>query len=266
MEIFPPCRQLYSSTKGTEGYDKIYRIRNYLTMLGENIRREYQLSREISIDETMIPHKGRLSYKQYIKNKPTKWLIKLWVLSEATTGYVYRFQVYLGKVEGNPEQHLAKRVVRDLTITEANKNHHLYMDNFYCDPHLFKELLDKKIFCCGTVKFNRKGFPQEVVITKERQKQMRRGDYLWRCDGQLVASGWLDKRPVYHLSTSHPPTTNEPTTVARREGRGERQSLQCPTGLSEVYGWGGSDRPNDKEFLSFAEVKKGLEKAFQLRT
>lgn len=44
------------------------------------------------------------SFKQYIKNKPTQWGIKLWVLSESLTGFVYKFQVYFGKEGDNPEQ------------------------------------------------------------------------------------------------------------------------------------------------------------------
>lgn len=157
----------------------------------------------IAIDETMVPHKGKLAFKQYIKNKPTKWGVKLWVLSEATTGYVYRFQVYLGKEHGQqPEKHLARRVVRDLTVTETGKNHHLYMDNFYTDPHFFLELFDKKILACGTVRQNRKQFPKDLIITTRMQKQMDPGDYLWRAHMRLVATAWNGRRVVYHLSTT----------------------------------------------------------------
>ena len=101
-----------------------------MNIISRNISREYKLSRDIAIDETMVPHKGRLSFKQYIKNKPTQWGIKLWVLSESLTGYVYKFQVYLGKEGGNAEKNLARRVVRDLTAPIEGNNHHLYMDNF----------------------------------------------------------------------------------------------------------------------------------------
>lgn len=45
----------------------------------------------------MVAHKGRLSYKQYMNAKPTKWGIKIWMLAESPTGYIYKFDVYLGK-------------------------------------------------------------------------------------------------------------------------------------------------------------------------
>lgn len=245
-----------AAAPGTVGHDKIYRIWNFLTIISRNVEREYRLSRDISIDETMVPHKGRLSFKQYIKNKPKRWGIKLWVLCQADTGYVYRFQVYFGKQEGNPETNLARRVVRDLTVTEHDRNHHLYMDNFYNDPYLFKELLGKNIFACGIVRPNHKGFPDETVITKQRQRNMTRGEYLWRSDGQLVAIGWLDKRPVYLLSTIHPPSTDVPTTILRREGRGERQPLPCPPAQVDYQKFMGVVNLADQMLKSFSVVRK----------
>lgn len=157
--------------RDTPGFEKLYRVREFLNIVSHNISTEYKLSRDISIDETMVPHKGRLSFKQYIKNKPTQWGIKLWVLSEARTGYVYRFQVYLGKENNNPERNLARRVVRDLTTTVEGNNHHLYMDNFYCDPHLFLERKDWYLllwYC----KAREKRISQRYCYLKSRRKTL----------------------------------------------------------------------------------------------
>ena len=93
---------------GTEGYDKLYRVRDFLNIVSQNVSREYKLAHEISINETMVPHKGKLSFKPYIKRKPTKWGIKLWVSSDASIDYIYKFQVYHVKegagleINGNP--------------------------------------------------------------------------------------------------------------------------------------------------------------------
>ena len=123
------------------------------------------MQKNISIDETMVPHKGKLNFKQHIKNKPVKWGIKLWVLCEAKTGYVYRFKVYLGKEESNTEHILARKVVKHLISPLENKYHHLYINNFYCEPYLFKELETKKVLVCGTIRCNGKGFPKDLVLT-----------------------------------------------------------------------------------------------------
>ena len=47
----------------------------------------------------MITNKGSYSFRQYIRNKPRKWGMKLWVLADSLTGYTYNFDVKLGKNE-----------------------------------------------------------------------------------------------------------------------------------------------------------------------
>jgi len=202
--------------RGEPGFDKVYRMREFLNLILRNSQRLYKLDREVAIDETMVPHKGRLSFKQYIKNKPTRWGIKLWVLCEAKTGYVYNFDVYLGnfsKEEGNVEHNLARRVVKQLVSLIENKFHHLYMVNFYCDLYLFLELERKQILACGTIRANRKGLPKDIVLTKAMERRMDRGDYVWRSHGNLVAMAWYDRRTVYLISTIHPPESNGELSV-----------------------------------------------------
>ena len=242
---------------GDPGYDKLYRVREFLNIISRNISREYKLSRDIAIDETMVPHKGRLSFKQYIKNKPTQWGIKLWVLSESLTGYVYKFQVYLGKEGGNTEKKLARRVVRDLTAPIEGNNHHLYMDNFYCDPHLFIERMNFGIYCCGTVRAGRKGFPKDILIAKADEKRLPRGHYQFRIHDQLVAMSWFDRRGVYLLSTIHPPKNPDGTlpTIPRKNGR-EQVDVPCPPAQVDYQKYMGGVDLSDQLIKTFSVVRK----------
>ena len=57
----------------------------------------------------MIPFKGRIGFRQFIKNKRTRFGIKVWVPAESSTGYVSRLQVYT-----LPEVGQGMRVVNDL--------------------------------------------------------------------------------------------------------------------------------------------------------
>ena len=62
----------------------------------------------------MIPFKGRIGFKQYMKDKPTKWGIKVFVLADATNGYVKAFQVYTRRtVEGRSDVGSCTKVVLD---------------------------------------------------------------------------------------------------------------------------------------------------------
>ena len=65
------------------GNEKLYKIRCFATLLTSQFQ---SLHQQVTIDEAMIPFKGRQSFKQYMKAKPTKWGIKVFVLSDATNG------------------------------------------------------------------------------------------------------------------------------------------------------------------------------------
>lgn len=111
--------------------------------------------------------------------------------------------MYLGKEGGNTEQHLARCVVRDLTAPIEGNNHHLYMDNFYYHPHLFIERMNSGIYCCGTVRSGRKGFPRDILISKAFEMRLPQGHYQFRTRNQLVAMSWFARHGVYLLSSIH---------------------------------------------------------------
>ena len=54
-------------------------------MIQEQSQKLYVPGKEVSIDESMIGTKARLSFLQYLPKKPTKWGVKVWVCSEAKT-------------------------------------------------------------------------------------------------------------------------------------------------------------------------------------
>jgi hypothetical protein len=43
------------------------------------------------------------------------------------------------------------------------------MDNFFSSPELFDDLTKKKINCCGTVRLNRKGIPEDLRCISETE-------------------------------------------------------------------------------------------------
>lgn len=45
----------------------------------------------------MIGFRGRLSFRQYMPAKPTKYGIKVWMAANSSNSYVLNFAVYLGK-------------------------------------------------------------------------------------------------------------------------------------------------------------------------
>ena len=119
---------------------------------------------QLSIDESMIGTKCRLSFIQYLQAKPTKWGIKMWVCSDAATWYILSFSIYTGKdpnLSISPNG-LAYDVVMRLLENKFNKGYSVFVDNFYTSPNLFLYLFNKGVSGTGTVRTNRKNFPSEL--------------------------------------------------------------------------------------------------------
>ena len=56
----------------------------------------YQPLSQLSIDECMVKFKACSHFRKYVRNKPTKWGFKCWVISDPT-GYMLDFNLYSGK-------------------------------------------------------------------------------------------------------------------------------------------------------------------------
>ena len=83
------------------------------------------------LDEDMIPFKGRMVIKQYMKDKPIKWGYKVFKLCDADTAYVYRLQIYTGKQDRNPDGGLSYAVSMAMVEGLTGQNRTLYCDNWY---------------------------------------------------------------------------------------------------------------------------------------
>jgi hypothetical protein len=62
--------------------DKLYKIRAILQPLTENLKK-IPMSEKLSVDEQMIPFKGKHSLKNYVKHKQKKWGYKAFVLCDS---------------------------------------------------------------------------------------------------------------------------------------------------------------------------------------
>ncbi|KAM9364797.1 uncharacterized protein KZ484_010977 [Pholidichthys leucotaenia] len=73
--------------KGTPGHDKLFRIRPLYDDILDACQAYYHPRRELAVDERMVAMKAKTGMMQYMKDKPTKWGMKLFVLAESSSGY-----------------------------------------------------------------------------------------------------------------------------------------------------------------------------------
>ena len=154
----------------------------------------------ISLDEGMIPWRGNLSFRVYSPDKPVKYGIKAYMVSDSSNGYVLKFKLYTGKSLTGPSFNGATYdLVMDMMRGFFDKGYSLYCDNYYTSPQLFWDLFQLGTYATGTVRQNRRGIPQTL-----KDYQLRnRGDIFVMNNGPLECYKYLDSKPVYMLSTKH---------------------------------------------------------------
>nr|XP_045613881.1 piggyBac transposable element-derived protein 4-like [Procambarus clarkii] len=149
--------------------------------------------------------RGRLSFKVYNPNKPDKYGIKLYMLAEASSGYIYDFEVYAGVGKTTVE------TVMGLMQPLMYKGYHLYMDNYYNSVHLTEKLREHGVYTCGTIRLHR-GAPKHLQQQAKGKIPVDKTIFCRKDNTFLIL--WKDKRVVSVITNCHNADTQE---VERRE-------------------------------------------------
>ncbi|XP_018578612.1 piggyBac transposable element-derived protein 4-like, partial [Anoplophora glabripennis] len=177
--------------------DRLYKVRPVLNHFNKTMREKYVPDKSLCIDESMVLWRGRLFFRQYIKNKKHKYGVKFYELCESN-GMVLRIKIYCGKSETSTEMGHASDVVFELMEDYLDKGHMLFTDNFYNSVPLTKALTARKTYVCGTLRSNRKGLPKDFIT-----KKLKKGEVTWCRHESVVLCKWKDKREVVTISNMH---------------------------------------------------------------
>lgn len=121
--------------RNSANYDPLYKVRPLLDHVRNVCQTAYKPHRQLSVDEAMVGFRGRLSFKQYLSNKPTPWGIKIWCCVEAKLVYILNFQVYTGK-KITTDHGLGYNVVMNMLEPYLDRCHEVFFDNFFSSPKL----------------------------------------------------------------------------------------------------------------------------------
>ncbi|XP_025191153.1 piggyBac transposable element-derived protein 4-like [Melanaphis sacchari] len=168
---------------GIQNVNRIYKIEPVLNYFNNRINEVYQPSTNLSLDESMVLWRGRLLFRQYIKNKRHKYGVKL----------------YMTHTEFVVEQLLLE--------DHFYKGHSLFMDNYYNSVNLAHKLLEKKTYCTGTLRSNGINNPKSVI---EKKIQVGESICNYMSDGVCVVK-WKDRREVLTISSEFKGETVEAT-------------------------------------------------------
>ena len=92
-------RNLHFSGNTDVKNDKGHKVKSLINHFSQSFSNSVSNDDSQSHDEHMMKFKGRSSMKQYVNDKPVKWGFKFWYHCASETGYLYQFDLYLGKKE-----------------------------------------------------------------------------------------------------------------------------------------------------------------------
>ena len=190
------------------GHDKLYKLREIINMTKRRYPEVYYPGKYLSMDKSLVLFKGRLSFKQYISSKRSRFGIKLYQLC-TPSGILLDFLVYHGNMAGSlmeiaDRSLLTERIPTTLMERYLNKGHHLFIDNYYTSLPLAKYLL-QKAHVTGTIK-GRKKFPTEL-----KQVNVEKGEAVFYQSNDIVVGKYRSHKDkasgkpklVNILSTAH---------------------------------------------------------------
>ena len=210
--------------KESEEYDHAWKLRPLFDHLGKHFQDMLQPEAHQSIDEHMCKFKGKIIMRQYMKNKPIKWAFKFWFRCGAKSGYLYEFDMYLGK-KVNTEFDLGEFVV--LSLCQKLKDTHcfVFFSNFFTSPALLVKVLEMGIYATGTVRANRKNIP---VLKHDRE--MKHCEHDWFSSNHLSAIKWMDNKSFILLSNYF--NQKETQQIERRVKRSKDAHLPLKNTIS----------------------------------
>ena len=180
--------------------EKMKKIKHVFDHLKAKFLAAFVPYQKLVIDESLVLWRGRLSFKQYIPSKRHRFGLKLFVLCDCRSGYVQDIILYTGKETylDHEDEGLPSNVVKTLMSPYLDKNHILYVDNWYTSPLLFQYLLNQQTGACGTVRRTRKHMPPKANLAQ-------RGQVRHLQSNQILSVVWKDKKDVNLLTTVHRP-------------------------------------------------------------
>ena len=218
--------------------DRLAKIRFLLNHLNNTVPELFTPDKELSLDESMMLWRGRLVFRQYIKNKRHKYGIKFFELC-TNDGFVLKTEIYSGQKFQDPESlGQTGAIVLHLMAPYLDKGHHLFTDNWYNSVPLTKHMSLHKTYITGTLRADRKHLPNQVT-----KKKLKKGEMVSNSWEDISVIKWKDKRDVSMITNAFVPEFVESTN---RHGK----SKQKPNAV-HVYNQNMSGIDRSDQMLSY---------------
>lgn len=254
------------------GYDPLFKVSYALDTMMNGIRSAWQPGKHIAIDESMIKYMGRaVSYVQYMKAKPIKHGIKVFVVCCALSAVMADFEIFVGKEAADKTADTSALGICDRLITRAGltqrRGRILYTDNFYTSMKLAMHMFEKYGWTiCGTIVPTEKksrtdidvpflklsngarnglerGWFREAAIELKTKSNKR---YYIQC------TTWRDKKQVMFLHNTEVGRSDGFSVMRHVKGQKRRQKMNGPRAQAEYIKFFNAVDKNDRDSADYS--------------
>ncbi|XP_069669111.1 piggyBac transposable element-derived protein 4-like [Periplaneta americana] len=186
-------KYLYIADKSNlNSSDSFLKVGHYLDYMNEKFTKLYTPEQDIVIVEKAVKCQDK---KGFVRAKCGVVYNKL---CEAETGYCCQLQISVDNRELDKVLSSREEVVMKMMASFLNKGHTLYLSSWFSSPTLFKRLIEAKTNVLGTVQEKSKQIPEDLI-----RLRLNKGTAIARYGRRMMFVKWMDKKPVYILTTKH---------------------------------------------------------------
>jgi hypothetical protein len=136
--------------------DKLAPIRDVWMMFLARLKACYTPGGSLTVDEQLIPTRGRCNFRQYIPSKPGKYGLKIFWCCDSETAYPLNGEVYFGRQPGASararDTNRIRNLVKQLVNPWINTGRTITTDNYFTSVELAEDLLGVQTTLVGTIR------------------------------------------------------------------------------------------------------------------
>ena len=140
-----------------------------------NLSREYVPGPTLTVDEQLMPWRGRCAFLQYLPLKPDKYGIKIFWICDSENGFPLHGDLYLGRNGQKRETNIGRNTAIALASPYFGIGRNLTVGNFFTDMELSAHLLANNMTLVETVRRNKRFLPQEF----QTGQGLKKGDAIF---------------------------------------------------------------------------------------
>ncbi|UYV62581.1 hypothetical protein LAZ67_2001179 [Cordylochernes scorpioides] len=192
--------------------DRLSPIRDIFQTIIEKFQSCYTPAEYLTVDEMLVGFRGKCPFKIYIPSKPNKYGIKIVILADSRTHYMYNAMVYIGKSKTpkSKELSLPTQIVLDISRPLWKSNRNITADNWFTSIELVDKLKEHGLTYLGTMRKNKPQIPPQFQPHPKRES----GTSIFGFSGTKTLVSYVPKKrkSVILISSMHHDNKCDETT------------------------------------------------------